>query len=252
VNMSNLCDILIRYYDYFERINQKIEHFLQNIPGSGLFFHHPTQKDLDDMIRNLGYEPTDTYIRKPLSDASKCYLSLLSPLLLLIIYALLSALLSMMFVKNTTLFFDEYVKLFPLVIPFLVLFVWVLPKLFFRKAPKGSVNASVYAYGVLLSLMLPLLIIPQANHYFNAQKIEVIGTVVNKHISRKDRSITLRTNDKKLKTITLHNIHPLDTQLAHTGDTYLIKGRKSTFYFTYDTIISIKHKAEKDEKVQKS
>jgi hypothetical protein len=236
--------MLIRWYDYFDHLHHKIEHFIQNIPGSGLFFRHPTQKDMDDMIRDLGYEPTDTYLRKPLSDASKCYLALLSPLLFLMAYTLLGALLSMMFVKNTTLFFDEYVKLFPLVIPFLVLFVWVLPKLFFRKAPKGSVNASVYAYGVLLSLMLPLLIIPQANHYFNAQKIEVVGTVVNKHISRKDRSITLQTSNKKLKTITLHNVHPLDAQLAHAGDTYMIKGRKSTFYFTYDTIVSIKHKVQ--------
>jgi hypothetical protein len=97
--------------------------------------------------------------------------------------------------------------------------------------------------------MLPLLIIPQANHYFNAQKIEVVGTVVNKHISRKDRSITLQTSDEKLKTITLHNVHPLDAQLAHAGDTYMIKGRKSKFYFTYDTIMPLKEKTPHYEKI---
>lgn len=188
-----ICNDLVLLYDYSATINKKINHFFEK-KQSYLFYRFPTVKDKEDPFKELGYERTNISKQKNITRANKCYLILLSPLIIVLIFSLSKAMFSWMFIKNMTLFFDEYVKLILLIPIFILLFTWILPSLFFKLFyPNEKKHISIYTYGILISIIFPLLVIPQDYHHYKGNLIETIGTVLDKNTYRKSRSITFST-----------------------------------------------------------
>ena len=258
---SSLCDNLIDLYDYISRqskkideytkrifnTNQKINSWFYSIPILGKLFkfliavspssYYSTSIDHKGLFEELGYEQSNLIELKKINRGSKCYIIILAPLIIVAIISIISALFSYVFIKNTTLFFDEYVKLIPLIIPFLILFTWVFPvlffKLFFHKKKK---SISIYTYGVLVAIIFPLFIIPQDYHHYYGKPIKIIGTVQNINTSRKNRYIIFSTNEDKLRKVKLSYLPRHILNNAKIGEKYIIIGRKSKFYFTYQEI----------------
>jgi len=232
----NICYYFILIYDFFSKLNIKIEKY---IPKTHAIEMH------EDLHKSLGYPPPDLPLYKPSqpNNASKCYLILLSPLLIILVFTLLKAIYSWMFIKNTTLFFDEYVKLIPLIIPLIIIFTWFFPHHFFKLFyPTEKKHISIYTHGILIAILLPLFLIPQYYHQYNGKSIIVKGTVVKINIHRKTRSITFISNKEKLKKFKTNNLFQTIIENAKVGQQYLIYGRKSKFYFSYDRITVLKEK----------
>lgn len=261
---SSLCNNLIDLYNLISRqskksdayakkisdTNQKVNSWLFRIPILGKFFkflfvispsgYYPRKKDHEDLIEELGYKQQSPIKLKELNRASKCYMVLFYPLIIITIVSIFSALFSFAFMRNTILFFDEYVKLIPLIIPFLIIFLWLIPYLFFKLFfSKEKKSIQIYTYGTLVAIILPLLIIPQDYHYYYGKPIEAVGTVTsvyNGSHKQKMNNITFLTNEKKLKKMKLTNLSRYLTDNAKIGEKYIITGRKSKFYFTYDEV----------------
>ena len=232
----NICYYFISIYNFFSKLNTKIEKY---IPKTHAIEIH------EDLHKSLGYPPPDLPLYKPTqpNNTSKCYLILLSPLLFILLFTLLRAIYSWMFIKNTTLFFDEYVKLIPLIIPLIVILTWFLPYLFFKLFYHNEKkHIFIYTHSILIAILLPLFLIPQYYHHFNGKSITVKGTVLKIDISRKTRSITFISNKEKLKKFKTNNLSQTIIENAKVGQQYLIYGRKSKFYFTYDKIKVLKEK----------
>jgi hypothetical protein len=232
----NICYYFISIYDFFSNLNTKIEKY---IPKTHAIEIH------EDLHKSLGYPPPDLPLYKPSqpNNASKCYLVLLSPLIIILIFTLLKALFSWMFIKNTTLFFDEYVKLIPLIIPLIVIFTWFLPYLFFKRFyPDEKKHIFIYTHSILIVILLPLFLIPQYYHHFNGKSITVEGTVLKIDISRKTRSITFISKEDKLKKFKTNNLSQTIIENAKVGQQYLIYGNKSKFYFSNKNIQPLKEK----------
>jgi hypothetical protein len=237
-----MCDHLVELYDYFTRWEQKIDSFITKHKGH---FSSPSPEEVvNDLYTKLGY-PAETsfplHEKKTPNRASKCYLVIMGPVAIVSFFSLLKAFFSFMFLHDTTLFFGEYVKLIPLVIPFLLLFVWILPTLFFKFIfPNETKHKSVYTNGIFISLLIPLLVIPQDYHHYKGYSVEIRGTVTKTNTHRKTRSITFLTDDKDLKKLTIRKLPEPTVKNAKKGEKYVIKGIKSRFYFTYDSITPIK------------
>ncbi|MCI0500306.1 MAG: hypothetical protein L0Y61_00985 [Epsilonproteobacteria bacterium] len=195
--------------------------------------------DANELRQELGYEPK--YQEDMPNRASKCYLILFFPLVLVSIVSIIYTLISFVFFNDIILFFDEYIKLIALIIPFLILFLWITPTLFFKFFfPNEKKDIQIYAYGALVAIILPLLIIPRDYHSYYGKQIEIIGTVTsvyNNSRKQKMNSITFMTTENKLKKMKLADLSSHLINNANIGDRYMIKGRKSKFYFTYDSIV---------------
>ena len=236
-----ICDHLIDLYDYFTLWGQKIDNFFEKYISR--FSKPSSQEVLNDLYTQLGY-PTETfplYEKEIPNRASKCYLVIISPFLIVSVFSLIKAAFSLMFLRDMTLFFDKYIVLIPLIIPFLLLFVWIFPSLFFKFIfPGETKHKSVYINGIIISLLFPLLVIPQDYHHYKGHPIEITGTVTKINTYRKTRSITSLTNEKDLEKLTLRKLSKSTVENAQKDEKYLIKGVKSRFYFTYDSITPIK------------
>ena len=259
---SSVCKHLINLYDFvftqskrntqyklkISDTNKKMNSWFFDLPLIGgifkfLYSISPASYisysiDTNELRQELGYEPK--YQDMP-NRASKCYLVLFFPFVLVSIVSIIYALLSFLFFRDVILFFDEYVKLIALIIPFLILFLWIIPTLFFKFFfPNEKRDIQIYAYGALVAIILPLLIIPRDYHSYYGKQIEIIGTVTsvyNSNRKQKMNSITFITHEKKLKEMKLTHLSSHLTENAKIGEKYMIKGRKSKFYFTCDSVV---------------
>ncbi len=260
---SNLCDNLIDLYDFMSRqskksdryaekisnTNKKINSWFFRIPILGGIFKflyaispssHINKNSANELCQELGYETPEPKNPEMPNRASKCYLVLFFPLVIATAISMISALFSFVFTGNTILFFSEYVKLLPLILLFFLLFLVITPYLFFKLFfTKDRKNIQIYTYGALVAIILPTLIIPQDYHHYFGKPLEIIGTVksVYKNDHRQKRNyIVFLTNEENLNKMKLTHLSRHLTDNAKVGEKYMIKGRKSKFYFTYDSI----------------
>ena len=236
----NFCQKLIAAYDYFHRLSRRLDNFIDKYL-SWMMPHYVSRDDRKEGIKQLGYDDNNifSYHDHDLSDPSKCYVMLLSPLLVVVTLALFHAFYGMLFEKNTILLTRNIVELIPLVIPFLLVFVGILPYLFFKFVRlEGKKNASVYLYGVIIALFFPLLVIPQIDFLRHAKPFSFEGTVIKKNVSRKNRDLVLQTNLSP-KRLTLRDVDETTLRLAHKGDRYTVLSRRSRYYLQWDRLIPI-------------
>lgn len=186
------------------------------------------------------FDDLDFYDTEEMNKASICYIIFLSPLLLVSVYSLLSSFLSLMFFDETIVFFREYLKVFILIPVFLIVLVGILPFLIFKLFfPKEKIAMKIFTYSIVVSLVFPTLILPKAIHHLYSEPINIEAKIIkiynNSHKS-KNNSITFSSKKRDFNTIEFSHLPRTLLNQAKIGDTYMINGRKSKFYFKYHQI----------------
>ena len=255
---KNICDWLVLIYylisnfnnkteALFKKLgdrNRKFESKLLHIPILGYFFKfisvisaYPSSREIKE---NELFDELNYYTNEKINRASVCYVIFLYPLLLIAMYSLVSSFVSQMFYDETILFFREYVKLLILIPIFLIIFVGILPFLIFRIFfPRQVKSMKIFIYSVFIAIIFPTLVLPQTYHYMYAQPLVIQSQVVNiynKSRKSKNNTITFSSKEKNLKTMKFSRLPKQIINNAKIGDEYIIYGKKSRFYFTYENI----------------
>ena len=235
--LASICKHLITIYDTFSTLSHKIDRFIEKYFG-WLPSYHVSRQDMKELIKDLGYDNEDIFpFENAISAESKCYLVLLSPLIIMVIISVLRALYTMIVEKNTLLFMYELVKMTPLIIPFLIVFVWLVPSLFFKYVRiEKKKNGSVYAYGILISVLFPLMVIPQTEYLLNGKPISIEGTLIKKSLYRKNRYLVLQVNINRLHQVKFGGLDEMLVRPAKIGAQYKVSGRISKYYFAWNSI----------------
>jgi hypothetical protein len=186
------------------------------------------------------FDDINYYTNEQLNRASICYIVFLFPLLFIVLYSLVSSLLTFMFYDETILFFREYIKLLVLIPVFLLIFVGLLPFLIFKLVfPKQEKSMKIFTYSALIAIVFPILVFPQGYHYLYAKPIAIEGQVeniYNKSHSSRNNTITFSSTEESLNTMKFSRLQQSIINNATLGEKYVITGKKSRFYFTYDEI----------------
>ena len=234
----NLCDKLLLIQSSF---SQKFERFDTWLKDSWLFsFFTPThalsKRFTDKYTEPLDYEELTS---KTANRASKCYLVFLSPLIVIALFHFFTVLYDMYFYDNTVLFFREYIKLLTTIPLFLLFFLFITPFTFFRLWFKGEKkHMQVYTYGLLVALSLPTLVIPRVYHIVYAEPVVIKATVslVFSSHRKKWRSIIFASEETGLAKMDFSHLSSELVDTTKVGDTFMIHGKKSRFYFTYNAL----------------
>ena len=143
------------------------------------------------------------------------------------------------FYDSTILFFREYLKLLASVPLFLLLFLFVIPFSFFRLLFRGEKkHMQIYTYGLMLALLLPTLFIPRVYHAYYGESIVIKATVSQVYRSHKKKrnSIVFLSEEEGLSKMDFDHLSSDLFNITKVGDTFMIHGKKSRFYFTYDEL----------------
>ena len=234
----NLCDYLLSIQSYLSKKQTQFNTWLQD---SSLFWfitptHHLARGMADEYVEPLNYAEFSSEMA---NRASKCYLALLSPLIVAAVVNFFIVIFYLFFYDNTILFFREYIKLLSTIPLFLLLFLFVIPFSFFRLWFKDEKkHMQVYTYGLMLALLLPTLLIPRVYHAYYGEPIVIKATVSQVHESHKKKwnSIVFVSEEKGLNKMKFDHLSSDVFNSTKVGDTFVISGKKSRFYFTYDRL----------------
>lgn len=236
--MLNFCDKLLKLQS---SLSQKYERFDQWLKNSWLFTLLTPTGRLSKWYMEKHTEPLDyeELSSKTANRASRCYLIFLSPLIVIALYNFFAVLYDMYFYDNTVLFFREYLKLLATIPLFLFFFLFVVPYTFFKLWFNGEKkHMQVYTYGLMVALLLPTLVIPRVYHAVYAEQVVVKATASKVFTShrKKWRSIIFSSEEAGLTKMDFSHL-PSDL-VNHTkvGDNFMIHGKKSRLYFTYDLL----------------
>lgn len=234
----NLCDnmLLIQL-----AISKKYARFDTWLKESWLFsFITPTHSLARGIADEYG-EPLhyEEFSSKTANRASKCYLALLSPLIALVIGNFFIVFFYLVFYDNTVLFFREYLKLLASIPLFLLLFLFVIPFTFFKLWFNGEKkHIQVYTYGLMLALLLPTMLVPRVYHAYYGESIVIRTTVSKVSTSYKTKwnSLVFVSKEEGLSKMDFDHLSADLVNSTHVGDIFMIHGKKSRFYFTYDEL----------------
>ncbi len=234
----NLCNNLLLIQSALSKKYAQFDTWLKNSPLFPFFTptHTLSKRFTDKYTEPLDYEELTS---KTANRASKCYLVFLSPLIVIAVYNFFAVLYAMYFYDNTVLFFREYLKLLATIPLFLLFFLFVIPFTFFRLWFKGEKkHMQVYTYGLLVALSLPTLVIPRVYHIVYAEPVVIKATVslVFSSHRKKWRSIIFASEETVLAKMDFSHLSSELVDTTKVGDTFMIHGKKSRFYFTYDEL----------------
>lgn len=234
----SLCDNLLLIQSSFSKKYERFDIWLKN---SWLFSfliptHALSKRFTDKYTEPLDYEELSS---KTANRASKCYLIFLSPLIVIALYNFFAVLYDMYFYDNTVLFFREYLKLLATIPLFLFFFLFVVPYTFFKLWFNGEKkHIQVYTYGLLVALLFPTLVIPRVYHAVYAEQVVVKATASKVFTShrKKWRSIIFSSDETGLTKMDFSHLPSELVDSTKVGDAFVIHGKKSRLYFTYDAL----------------
>ena len=234
----NLCDNLLLIQSY---ISKKYDQFDTWLKGSSLIsFLTPTHTFVRGVADEYG-EPLDydEFNSKTANRASRCYLLFLSPFIAVTVANFFIVMFSLYFYDNIILFFREYLKLLASIPLFLLLFLFVIPFIFFKLWFNGEKkHIQVYTYGLMLALLLPTMLVPRIYHAYYGEPILIKATISKVYTSHKKKwnSIVFVSEEKGLNKMDFDHLSSTLFDFVKVGDAFMIHGKKSRFYFTYDAL----------------